>query len=975
MPYTKETILPFIERQQQLYEDSGHYAQLQDGVAFLTGQTIHPPVCTDATIAREMGVFVQLLKLPDQWDDNDRLVLQLLADPLVWQQCRERFLQQVVPMLDTPGSASAIVMRFSYFTSYLQQRGCSTEDIGSILIIYSGDGNNFDLTPLKFTPLRKFLQDLIKSAEWPTVDAYLRTWKEQGWNSLFFRLLSKGHPDREMEYLEYILAQPEKGFVNVELSRVLLQLNADKYRPLIEKSVAHLATLPDYTAQLCGYYLLAQQQPEQYQTLLLHAAYAYLQEYNSSITSQAFRQQQLLMGGASTLPAPDVIAVGQLLRQERPQAIRYLDIHLDERKYLHPEVFQLLQQELGNQAVPLLLKAIDNDYEAKHIFPLLTQLDASLYAERLWDFTLHKLKSVRMLVAVILADHPQALQRAGELLQHKKAEQRLTAAQILCRLDMPEAKQLLQQALQQEINDDARDLMLETLGHTFEGTDDITTAQQLVTFAKKRHKLNRPLEKWLDDSILPPAYLLNGTALTQDMTRFLLYRMSRPKEMVTDMEARPLLRLIDRSRSGDFAMQLFQLYLSRNGDAKAKYLLALAGLTGDDQLARTLEQAIYQWIGEKRLRMAEHGVAALAMHGSKEALRTVAFLSRKYRVRKANVGAAALAGMQQAAAELGISMHELGDRIVPDFGFKGRLLPFDVKGDIYQLYIDQQFKLAAINNRQRKLKSIPVAISAETKEGIKQLGKAITETVKLQTARLEHFLVVQRKWEPAQWQQCFLPHPIMFVYATRLLWALYDAQDQLITGFQCRENGNLTDLQGQPVTIPAGASIRILHPLYLSGEQLAAWKQRFAEDGVEAVFPQLDRPVAAIPPQQADTTLVHDFEDIALESTMLNKHMEQKGWKLSEGAEGKYVYAYHKTDDENQLEVIVEMSSIYKEESFRFKLGTLYFVDKTKMRQRWFRSPDKETDDCLLPLGHVPPVFYSEAITDIAISREKVEVA
>ncbi|MBC9929334.1 DUF4132 domain-containing protein [Chitinophaga qingshengii] len=975
MPYTKETILPFIERQQQLYEDSSHYGQLQDGVAFLTGQIIHPPVCTDAAMAREMGVFLQLLKLPDQWDDNDRLVLQLLADPLVWQQCRERFFQHVVPMLDTPGSASAIVLRFSYFTSYLQQRGCSTEDIGSILIIHSGDGNNFDLSPLKFTPLRKFLQDLIKSAEWPVVDAYLRTWKQHGWNSLFFRLLSKGHPDREMEYLEHILEQPDKGFVNVELSRVLLQTNQGKYQPLIEKAVTHLATLPDYTAQLGGYYLLAQYQPEQYQPLLLQASYAYLQEYNSSLSSQAFRQQQAAMGGSSALPAPDVMAVGQLLRQDRRNALPYLDTHVDEKRYLHPEAFQLLQQELGNQAVPLLLKAIRNDYEAKHIFPLLTQLDASLYAESLWDFTLHKLKSVRTLVVVILADHPQALERAGELLQHKKAEQRLTAVQILCRLNTPAAKQLLQHALQQEINDDARDLMLDTLGHTLQSEDDTTTAQQLVAFAKKRGKLSRPLEKWLDDTALSPLYLRDGTPLTLEMTRFLLYRMSRVAAMHADIEAKPLLRLIDRSRGGAFAMQLFQLYVARNGDAKARYLLALAGLTGDEQLATTLETATLQWISEKRWRMAEHGVAALAIHGSKQALRTVEFLSRKYRVRKSNVGAAALAGMQQAAADMGLSMHELGDRIVPDFGFRGLFLPFDVKGDTYQLYIDLQFKLAVLNHKQRRLKSIPVATPAATKEAIKQLGKAITETVKLQTARLEHFLVVQRKWEPTQWQQCFLHNPVMFVYANRLLWALYDEQDRLLTGFQCRDNGALTNLQGLPVDIPAGASIRVLHPLYLSAAEIIQWKQRFAADGIEAVFPQLDRPVAALPPQQADTTLVHDFEDIALESTLLNKHMEQKGWKLSEGSDGKYVYAYHKTDDENQLEVIVEMSSIYKEEGFRYKLGTLYFVDKTKVRQRWARSVDKETDDCLLPLGHVPPVFYSEAITDIAISRDKVEVA
>ncbi|WP_212003722.1 DUF4132 domain-containing protein [Chitinophaga sp. HK235] len=975
MPYTKETILPFIERQQQLYEDSGHSALLQDGVDFLTGQTIHPPVYTDVAIAREMGVFIQLLKLPDQWDDNDRLVLQLLSDPLVWEQCRERFLQHIVPMLDTPGSASSIVLRFSYFTSYLQQRGCSTEDIGSMMIGYSGDGNNFDLSPLKFTPLRKFLQDLIKSAEWHIIDAYVQTWKQKGWNSLFFRLLAKGHPDKEMEYLEPVLMQPGKGFVNAELSRVLLQTNYDKYRVLIEKAVDHLATLSDYSAQLNGFYLLAHYQPDHYHPLLIKAAYAYLQESDSSLTSQAFRQQQAEMGNPSQLPAPDVMAVTQLLLLDKQPALRYLDEHLSEKRYLHPEVFKLLRQELDSSATPLLLKAIENDYDAKHIFPLLTQTDISFYADQLWDFTLHKLKSVRTLVAVILADHPQALEKAGVLLQHKKAEQRLTAVQILCKLNTPAAKDLLQQALHKEINDDARDLMLETLGNTISGTDDETTVQQLVAFAKKRGKLTRPLETWLDDSNLPPLFLRNGMQLTQDMLRFLLYRMSRVKEIRSDIEARPLLRLVDRTTSGPFAQHLFNLYTARNGDAKVKYLLALAALTGDQELATLLEQSLYQWINDKRPRMAEHGAGALAIHGSKQALATVEFLSRKYRVRKSNVGAAALAGLQHAAAELGLTMHELGDRIIPDFGFNGLFLPFQVKDDTYHVFIDQHFKLGYINNKRKRLKSIPAATPAATKEAFKQLGKAVTETVKSQTGRLEHFLVMQRRWVPEQWQQCFLHNPVMFVYANRLLWALYNEQEQLITCFQCRDNGTLTDLHGDAVSIPSGASIRILHPLYLDGAQLRQWQQRFTEEGIVSVFPQLERPVASLLPQQATTTLVHDFEDIALESSLLNKHMEQKGWKLSEGSDGKYVYAYHKTDDENQLEVIVEMSSIYKEEGFQYKLGKLYFIDKTKTSQRWFRSTDKDAADCLLPLGHVPPVFYSEAITDLTISREMAEVA
>ncbi|WP_160710707.1 DUF4132 domain-containing protein [Chitinophaga solisilvae] len=975
MPYTKETILPFIEQRKQLNEHNDINAQLQAGVDFLTGQIITAPVIQDAESARQMGVFIQLLRLPDQWDDNDRLILQLLADPLTWQECRERFLQHIVPLLDAPGTSSSIVLRFSYFTSYLQQRGCTPEEIGSYLISYSGDGNNYDLTPLKFTPLRKFLQDLIKSAEWHVVDAWVNTWKQKGWNSLFYRLLSKAHPERETAYLESVLQQPFKGQIHYELTRVLLQNNIAKYETLIAQSTQHLAQVPDYAARLMGYYSLAAHQPEKYNTLLTEAAYAYLEQYNTTLAGQLFRQP----AGAAEINdeqlLPEVVAVKEILVQDKFSAITYLEEHLTDKRYLHPLAFKTIREQLGNRAVSLLLSAVEKDYDARIILPQLMQLDRSLYFDRLWDFTLHKLKSVRTLVAVILAEHPQALEKAGELLQHKKAEQRLTAVQILCRLNSAAARELLQQALHREINDDARDLMLETLGDTITGTDNAATVGQLIAFAKKRGKLSRPLEKWLDDATLPPLFLQDGTLLTQDMMRFLLYRMSRVKEIRSDAEARPLLQLIDRQTSGQFAAHLFSLYSSNNGDAKLRYLLTLAALVGDDQLATQLEASINHWISDKRLKMAEAGVGALAIHGSNKALQAVELMSRKYRVRKSNVGAAALAGLQNAANELGITIHELGDRIVPDFGFQGLFKPFLVKGDTYCAYIDHNFRPAFINDKNRRLKAIPVATPAETKEAFKALSKEVAAQVKLQTQRLEHYLVVQRKWIPAQWQQFFLNHPVMFVYANRLLWALYDENDRLLTCFQCRDNRQLLNLHQEVISIPDNATIRLLHPLYLDDLELLQWKQRFAEQGIVQVFPQLDRPVAALSPQQADTTLVHDFEDISLESALLNKHMEQKGWKLSEGSDGKYVYAYHKTDDDNQLEVIVEMSTVFTEESFRYKLGKLYFIDKTKARQRWFRSTDKEAADCLLPLRHVPPVFYSEAITDIAVSGGLGQIA
>ena len=651
MPYKKETILPLVEELEQKNDYENTAATILSGVEFLTGRTIEAPQFPSAEAARPLRHFISLLQQPERWNENDRLVLQLISPAIAWSVCKETFLTTIVPMMDMPGTSSSIVLRFSFFTSFLQQRGCTPEEIGSLLISYSGDGNNFDLAPLKFTPLRKFLQDLVKSAEWYVLDAYQATWKQKGWNSLFFRLLSKGHPDREMEYLENILLQPGCQPDQLELARVLLQNNLLKYEPLIENTAARFAGIPDYAAALRGYHLLAVHLPEKYNERLLKAAYNYLEMPDTGLVDRE-QPYSKVMGGALTGWEPaGLLAVRRLLLQDKSAAIPFLENHISGKRYLHPDTFLLLTSELKEKAVTLLLTALENDYDAQKVLPALTPLDKSLYLDQLWPFTLHKLKSVRTLVAVILREHPHALQKAGELLLNKKADQRLTAVQILCRLDDPQARLLLQQALHKEVNDDARDLMLETLGgHAIHSTDDETTVTRLIAFAKKRGKLSKPVEKWLDDSTLPPLYLLNGNPLSTDMVRFLLYRMSRVKEIRSDVEARPLLRLIDRSRSGHFAAHLFKIYLHKNGDVKLKYFLTLAALVGDDQLADELYAAIQQWINARQLKMAEHGIGALAIHGSSKALRAVEFLSRKYRVRRSGVGAVALAALQNAAA-------------------------------------------------------------------------------------------------------------------------------------------------------------------------------------------------------------------------------------------------------------------------------------------------------------------------------------
>ena len=941
MPYTKETLLPLVEELKQRNNYENIAATIQAGVDFLTGQSFEIPIFTEVAAAQPLGRFTALLQAPDLWNENDRLVLQLISSPVTWEACKDAFLKTLIPTLDLPGTSSSIVQRFSNFTNFLQQQGCTPEEIGSAMIDHSGHGNNYDLSPLKFSPLRKFLQDLIKSADHQTVSAYLQRWKAKGWNSLFYRLLAKGHPDREAEYLDSIFRSTAHA---APLMKVMLQQNFTRFEPLIENAVAQWSSAAAFNNAFSGYYLLAGHLPEKYLQKMIAAAYSFL---DSDANDADNKENEL--------------AVKELLKHDLQNAVPYLQQHVAGKRSLYSGAFQAIADTLQNEAVPLLLQALKNDYDARTVLPVLVQLDHRLYVDELWPFTLHSLKSVRSLVAPVLATHPQALEKAGELLQHKKADQRLTAVQILCRINTPEAHQVLQATLHKEVNDDARDLMIETLGAGQSGT-----VEELVAAARKRNKLSKPLDKSIDETFFPPLYLLDGTVASADTVRFLLYRMSRAQGIKPDLEAKQLLQQVDRARSSTFGQYLFQLFLDSGSDTKLKYLLMIAAATADDSLVVPLQTTVQHWIDTKKFKLMEIGVGALAMHGSHAALRAVEFFTRRYRTKKANVGLAAMAALQAAAEEQGVNVHELCDNIVPTFDFEKGYKTFWIKDEVYYASLDQNFKPIFFNKKYKLLKSLPAAVAPATKESFKSLAKAIAEVVKIQAERFEQFLVMQRKWKVNQWQQMVQQSVILHLLATKILWAVFDENGQLINCFYYKEDGSMADIADAPVSLPANATISIAHPVYLESGVLQCWKQKFIAENIIPVFPQLERPVAALVPEAALNTLVLDFEDLVMQTESFSRHMEQKGWKLSEGMEGEYLYSWYKTNEEQQLEAIIEMSSIYQDDSFHYRLGSMYFVDKTKTSLRWFNNVDKEALDCLLPLKNVPPVFYSEAIMDLA---------
>jgi hypothetical protein len=433
-----------------------------------------------------------------------------------------------------------------------------------------------------------------------------------------------------------------------------------------------------------------------------------------------------------------------------------------------------------------------------------------------------------------------------------------------------------------------------------------------------------------------------------------------------------LLRLIDKSGSAPFANTLLKIFLEREGRTEEKYLLFTAALLGNEDTAGSIRQLVDKWIEAGRFKMAEHAVGALAIQGSDKALRWVEWFSRKYAVKKANVGAAAAAALEAAAAEQGITMYELGDRIIPDFAFDGLFRHFQADGEQYRAFIDSNFKLAFFNEANKKLKALPSSASDELKQEFKSIAKEVKDIVKSQSPRLEYYLVIQRKWDYPQWQKFFLANPVMFIYATRLLWGVYkDREGSPVLTFLCDEDTTLFDRAGEELTPDPDWSIGIVHPTQLDAGELRDWQQQFFDRSIEPVFPQLDRRRTNLEGIDLSRSIIHTFENKKMKVGSIRSTLDKLGWRSGPAGDGGMIGTYHLLHDEKKIEAVLEIEGVGAGYGWTGdeRTGRLYFAKKDAGKRNWWYSPGDDSDERLVPLNKVPRLFLHETLAAVEAIR------
>ncbi|MDR1200819.1 MAG: DUF4132 domain-containing protein [Tannerellaceae bacterium] len=297
---------------------------------------------------------------------------------------------------------------------------------------------------------------------------------------------------------------------------------------------------------------------------------------------------------------------------------------------------------------------------------------------------------------------------------------------------------------------------------------------------------------------------------------------------------------------------IYKLWLDNGAETKKKMFMLPYCIYGSDSQILKLRSQLLTWAESARGAIAAFVVNAIAMNGGSVALMMIDGISVKFPNNQ--VKNAANAAFTFAAKALEIPEDELSDKIVPTLGFnKEGEKTADYGSRTFRITLMPDFSLTLYDNKKQKVvKSLPAPTTSDdavkvenAKKEFTELKKQIKATVQAQTNRLEKVLMNGRKWDVGVWNNLFVENPIMHRFATGLVWGVYN-NHTLTDTFRYMDDGTFNTLDEEEYTLPDSAAISLIHPIELSEDTLAQWKEQLDDYEVIQPLSQLTSPIVKL---------------------------------------------------------------------------------------------------------------------------------
>lgn len=571
----------------------------------------------------------------------------------------------------------------------------------------------------------------------------------------------------------------------------------------------------------------------------------------------------------------------------------------------------------------------------------------------------------------------KARELAAKLIGGKKVNERLGAIAILTRLGK-ESVPVLEQALEKEKSTKAIDLIekfiLSQNGSSTKSADttdkSAASPDALIATITADKKLKLPKIAWLDAgslALIDPS----GKAFPASILTYLIKWQSKHKEIEACPQIAELLPEIQHANNHSFAFSLLEQWLSSKQEAKDRWVLTLAGLLGDDTIIPDIHASIHRWAKAQRKELAACAAKALGLLGSDSALTILDELSQKYRQKGANIGRAGGDAFLAVARTRGLTLDQLRDDVTPDLGFDsdGNLLITE-DGASLTAQLQSDFSLLWFNQDTGKTtKNPPAKTPAPLKKRITSFRKHLRETVSNLSTRMERALTTQRRWDADTWSRLFQDHPLLQHFSSQLIWASYSGGGQVTRTFRRYTNGVLSDHTGEMFDLESHQeNIGILHPCELSTDQITSWLEHLERHQVTPPFLQLEREIHRADPRYHNHTSLGTVAGKTCYATTLLGRMDRFGWLRGSTMEGGNVYSIYMEYPTHGLELILTLDGM-EMGALAYSMprlsNALFIKAGSVERGSYVDDVPKANDDCVLPLGKIPEVIYSEAVNSL----------
>lgn len=584
------------------------------------------------------------------------------------------------------------------------------------------------------------------------------------------------------------------------------------------------------------------------------------------------------------------------------------------------------------------------------------------YKEVLLSCASDSAKQVQQLLQAIYTAHPDWEADILAMLKSRKAAVRETAVRVLKNWGAEPYREPLTQALEAEKTKKLKDLIQEIL---FAGSQEGKgrTEEDLVSellFGGRKRKLS-----WFLGAERCTVHKKNGEEASEDYLAAILAAYADRNTPGIHADAGKLAAELNPAELAAYVRELYDLWLSEGAPAKKKWVLYASSIYGGEKIVPVLYAQIKEWAKGTRGAMAAEAVQALALNGTPTALMQVDQIGRKFRYRQ--VKAAAAGALSCAAEQLGITKEELEDRIVPNLGFDGQMeRTFDYGRRKFRVILTTALTLEVYDEKGKKLKNLPAPgkqddpeTAGASWEAWKLLKKQLKTVIADQTLRLEQALGLGRRWPVPQWKELFVKNPVMHQFATGLVWGVYE-DGVLSATFRYMEDGSFNTVEEEEYELPEEGITGLVHPVELSADLLAAWKEQLSDYEIVQPVEQLERPVYTVTAEEEKATELSRFGGLVLNGLSLSGKLLNMGWYRGEILDGGCYITFGRMDKDVAVRLEFSGCGIGCENED----VTVYGVSFHKPGQAKRVGRTWETERYML--GEVDPAYFSEIVLQVA---------